>query len=249
MNTLKFLSILVTLVAISLATSFQLAWGQNYYYGLGVQHLTIVDSIITIKFDPSFPEENYGDFANEIEALNEGVAPHAMFMGFEVFHVNPGHDIESLLTVIRSEPEVILAYPAYKDTGGFVFKLNDRIVTRYNDSVTTSQMDSIQSVLGLELIEGPYDGIEMRVLRIASQSPATSLEVANMLYESGLVRYSLPDFPNALFHNQAPNDPLYRYQYHFYNDGQMGGKAGIDIDAERAWGITQSIEGRNICVS
>jgi hypothetical protein len=136
-----FLRKLVALIIISAPTAFHTAWGQDsYYYGLGVQPLAIVDSIITIKFDPLYPEENYGYFANEIEALNEGVAPHAMFMGFEVFHVEPGHDIESLLTVTRQEPEVTFAYPAYKDSGDFVFKLNDRIVTRLGVSLTGRQL-------------------------------------------------------------------------------------------------------------
>ena len=64
------------------------------------------------------------------------------------------------------------------------------------------------------------------------------LDVANSIYESGLVDWCHPDFITEF--KRFTNDPLFTQQYYLKNTGQNGGKAGIDINAEQAWAITQS---------
>jgi hypothetical protein len=75
---LKLLHKSVGLLLLAEALVFQITLGQDYYYGLGVQPLTKVDSIITIKFDPSYPQNHWGTFAYEIDALDTDhcSAPH-----------------------------------------------------------------------------------------------------------------------------------------------------------------------------
>ncbi len=66
------------------------------------------------------------------------------------------------------------------------------------------------------------------------------LEIANRIYESGLVEFSIPDFYIPIELNQV-NDPLFPLQFQMHNTGQViDGIAGvndIDVNALEAWDI------------
>ena len=68
------------------------------------------------------------------------------------------------------------------------------------------------------------------VLRIEGESSV--LDVANLIYESGLVDYSLPNFIADI--KRESDDPFYSSQYYLSNTGQLGGTAGIDINLNDA---------------
>lgn len=75
-----------------------------------------------------------------------------------------------------------------------------------------------------------------------------TLEIANRLYESGLVEYSQPAMFRPRLCAADPNDPIFQYQYNLYNYGQTGGVTGIDIDIRRAWEITFGIQDVHIAL-
>ena len=68
-------------------------------------------------------------------------------------------------------------------------------------------------------------------------------EIANVIYESGLVEWSHPNFWIPIV--KSSNDPLFGQQYYLKNTGQTGGVSGIDINVESAWCISK---GTNIKV-
>lgn len=59
--------------------------------------------------------------------------------------------------------------------------------------------------------------------------------IANTIYESGLVEWAHPNFLAPAV--STTNDPLFTNQWHLLNTGQFGGVTGIDINAEPAWEI------------
>ena len=61
-------------------------------------------------------------------------------------------------------------------------------------------------------------------------------EYANTIYESGLVKYSHPNF---ITQRSLTGDPYYSDQFYLNNTGQLGGTSGIDINAPEAWGFTK----------
>ncbi|WP_051638299.1 S8 family serine peptidase [Maribacter sp. Hel_I_7] len=75
---------------------------------------------------------------------------------------------------------------------------------------------------------------------------ARIFELANKLYESGLVEYSHPNFIGTLVKFQ--NDPLYPQQYYLNNTGQFGGTAGIDINGPQALTITEGLTDVKVAV-
>jgi len=79
----------------------------NYYYGLGQQPLYKCDSIITIKFDPSVPSQHSSDFVHMVEAIDETYAPEPMYVGFDVYHIENGHNIDSLLDVLNDRQDIL----------------------------------------------------------------------------------------------------------------------------------------------
>jgi serine protease len=79
----------------------------------------------------------------------------------------------------------------------------------------------------------PYGTLMLRVI-----GPQVSvIDLANEVYESGIVEYCHPDFIAELVRY---TDPLYPEQYYLNNTGQFGGTVNIDIDAPEAWDITLS---------
>jgi serine protease len=60
--------------------------------------------------------------------------------------------------------------------------------------------------------------------------------IVNTIYESGLVEWAHPNFVAPII--PATDDPLFNDQWHLRNTGQFGGTAGIDINVENAWAIT-----------
>lgn len=78
------------------------------------------------------------------------------------------------------------------------------------------------------------------------ESNANILEIANMIYESGMVEYSHPNFLADITLNQ--NDPLYPEQYYLNNTGQFGGIVGIDINGPEAWALSNGINNVRVAV-
>ncbi len=205
-NAMLFISIVIIILG------FQIGITQDsYYYGLEQQPLYQCDSIITIKFDPSVPLQHSETFAQIVNALDETFAPKPMYIGFDVYHVNDGHNIDSLLTVLNERTDVQYAYPAFYDSHETVLKLNDHFAIKYLETIIQSVIDSIELHYEVELINGPNEYTGLRVLRVTSNSPGTCLDIANAFYESGLVHYSHPDFACAELYDFEPNDPLFEY--------------------------------------
>lgn len=63
----------------------------------------------------------------------------------------------------------------------------------------------------------------------------SALDIANQVYESGLVDWSEPNFISPV----VQTNTLYSQQYYLNNTGQTGGTSGVDIDAPEAWAISQ----------
>lgn len=72
------------------------------------------------------------------------------------------------------------------------------------------------------------------------------LELANRIYESGLVEYCHPNFIMEI--EKFQDDLFYPDQYYLNNTGQFGGTPGIDINAPQAWAITTGLTDVRVAV-
>ncbi|MEW6015473.1 MAG: hypothetical protein AB1690_09130 [Candidatus Zixiibacteriota bacterium] len=182
---------------------------EHYYCRLGAIPLQVSDSIVTVKFNPLVPQPSIETFAATVEGLDESFVPERHDRGFYIFHVDAGYEIDSLIGNLYTKPVVELAFPAFTDTGeNAVFELSDLFVISYHNWVTQETMDSIQNYYHVQLEYGPYEITGSRGMLVTRQSGMNTLEIANRLYESGLVEYSQP----AMF-SRVGQYPRPRWQF------------------------------------
>ncbi len=99
-----------------------------------------------------------------------------------------------------------------------------------------------------ELVKGQFSIVKEKYgsYRVWVDDYANLLNFSNKIYESGLVEYCHPNFIMEIVRTQ--NDPLYPNQYHLNNTGQLGGSAGIDINAPQAWALGTGLFGVRVAV-
>lgn len=145
--------------------------------------------------------------------------------------------------------EIEFIKPAYKYQNQLMYYANEILVEPKNG---TSITEVIRSV-GVEKTVKIRGGKFFSVLEIAPSSDA--IDIANQLQESGLVKYSHPNFRVAVTLNQViPNDTYFTNQYYLRNTGQVfnpienhAGTSGADINASWAW--TSTTGSSNIAVA
>ncbi|HNN32040.1 MAG TPA: S8 family serine peptidase, partial [Chitinophagaceae bacterium] len=149
----------------------------------------------------------------------------------------------------NSKSEILIDLKKNKDTYSW-FELKDgkniiiptgEIIFKPKNGV---EYKSILSKLKLENKVEFKSINEYNYVMISTHEINSIFEIANNIYESGLVEFSHPNFwiPIEL----TTNDPLYNQQYYLKNTGQTGGTNGIDINVESAWCIST---GNNIRVA
>jgi hypothetical protein len=88
------------------------------------------------------------------------------------------------------------------------------------------------------------------VLQLHIKDVQKTIEIANKIFESGLVLFSMPDFYIPVVLNQQIQDPLFPQQFQMNNTGQIiNGVAGVndmDSNALEAWCLSA---GNNVTVA
>lgn len=62
-----------------------------------------------------------------------------------------------------------------------------------------------------------------------------AVHVAQSIFQSGRVRFAVPQFGRTSNPREIPNDPLFPDQWHLLNAGQNGGTPGEDLNIVSAW--------------
>lgn len=157
--------------------------------------------------------------ANSVRTINRLRSPGVLFIEFT-------QNAPGLASLIRSNPEIMAA--AYgmrlQGEGPPVFPTGEILLQ-------PKEGNDIRGILNL--IPGDYLSYEANkynTYTIRIQDWQQVINLANKIYESGLVRYSHPNFIAAIEKYQVtPTDPLYAQQY-YLNQGN-----NIDINAPQAW--------------
>jgi subtilisin family serine protease len=117
----------------------------------------------------------------------------------------------------------------------FKQSLPDNVINNYiNDNNFT-----IVQVLDL-------GGGKSYVLSISNNSGMNTLDVSNMVYNSGLVNWAEPNFYYSGLLSYVPNDQFFPRQWSIRNTGNnipegISGTAGCDMRVDSAWNITLGI--------
>jgi hypothetical protein len=118
----------------------------------------------------------------------------------------------------------------------------DRLLVRYRPEATADEVRALhQQVNATVLREFPLVS-GLQVVRIAEGTAIP--EMLQYYRSSPAVLYAEPDY--IVHAVGSPNDPQFPSQWSLQNTGQSGGKAGADIHATQAWGLTTG--NRNLVV-
>lgn len=102
---------------------------------------------------------------------------------------------------IKLKKEVTSCEPFYTTENGLDMGITDEIVVKYSPNISKEEQDSLGKLFKTKLIE---DNEIFQVLRVKKGDDA--LEIANWLYETGLVQYSHPSFITEGEFHHIPND-------------------------------------------
>lgn len=133
--------------------------------------------------------------------------------------------------------EVLSQFPSYivcKDSSEIF--ITDEINVKLISENDIRLLNKIALDYSLDIIPNAYLS-EWYILKCTSQTKYNALEMANILYESGMFEVSEPNFMGELSFN-CVNDPRFNKQWNLYNAGNNGYTAGVDINYCDANAIT-----------
>ena len=115
----------------------------------------------------------------------------------------------------------------------------DEILVRFKKETDAGAIASLLKKYNLSVMQ---KGELFHTLTIPAK--ANTLQLANLIMESGLAEFSHPNFYRDIIKNQVPNDEYFTSQWNLNNYGQVindghTGTPGADIDAPEAWNTTQ----------
>lgn len=141
---------------------------------------------------------------------------------------------------ILKQEDVKSCNPVYSINTGFEMGVTDEFVVRFHENVLPKEIDKLHKKYEVVVVktEDIY-----QLLKVPAGSDA--LEIANKYQESGLTRFSHPNFISDVeLHQAMPNDSYFVNQFSLHNTAQVFtdghfGTVDADIDAPEAWSITR----------
>ncbi|MGQ0765933.1 MAG: S8 family serine peptidase [Gemmatimonadota bacterium] len=149
-------------------------------------------------------------------------------------------DAESSATRLRSLPGVQFAEPSYRlVANGERIRLLNRLVVRFAEGVTPTQVDSFTKAFSLRLERPPRP--DSAFYEYLFQFPAGlekgALQHATAAAESPLVAWADIDKLADARRTYVPSDPFYSLQFHLRNTQYYNG-VRVDANVEQAWDLT-----------
>ncbi|ACF15033.1 peptidase S8 and S53 subtilisin kexin sedolisin [Chloroherpeton thalassium ATCC 35110] len=247
---MKYLSITIWLFVHLISLSY--AQDSFYYYHGERIELTPSDNEFYVTFKKDV------DKTKKRKALNKGkrfaTQSNESFVGRSI-RISTSNNLskterESFLDSLSQDESISSVHPTYRTPDGDTIYVKDDVIFQPKDD---NFIDVVKS-FNAEIIEIISLGSNKQVV-IKSTTGQSAIDLANALFESGLVVFAQPNFTFQCSASisriksdnttlaLSPNDPYYSTKQWFLNNtGQNGGTPGADISAEEAWEITQGSE-------
>ena len=150
-----------------------------------------------------------------------------------------GKEKDELKTFLEARKDVSTCQQSYKLENGLDIVLFDEIVVQFLPGVSKEQQEELNQKFKTKVI-ATYEIFQ--ILKVSKGNDA--LDIANRYFESGLVKFSKPNFLSNFEPFQVmPNDTYFNRQITCHNTGQVftdghSGTNDADIDAPEAWTLT-----------
>jgi thermitase len=224
---------LLLVVILAFAAQAQSNYWYYNYDGTSL-NFEVFDNLVAVRIDPNLPSWNAGEFAIEQECLIDTFGVESAPGDFFLFGIEPGYNLNYVMTLLRFEESVLMVNPVVRDNHGDRAKLDNSLSVIYKSTTTPAQIDSLQQAWQLTVREVLDDSALQIYFLDNDQRTSDDITVlARRYYESGLCLAVEPNLTMKGHYNS--NDAYYSEQWPLKNTGQHGGTPGADID----WEISQ----------
>ena len=147
--------------------------------------------------------------------------------------------LERLTTELIKDEKVYTLQPFYTLIDGLEMGVADEILIRFLPGITVKQQKELHLAFDVNVVKTTKIYQKLKV-----NKGGDALEIANKIYETGLVEFATPNFISyAELYQVIPNDTYFNMQITCHNTGQLftdghSGTNDADIDAPETWEIT-----------
>lgn len=207
-----------------------------YYYNNSKVYLSLDKSSVTLITENDFQKSSVNSLnLKEFNLKQENQNATYKYSNTEFQQIPSTVEYFQKLNMLNSNPKIIKAQPNFITADGKLVGMSNYFYVSLHNSNDYEHLMNFAKNKNVEVLyEIPYLPL-CYVLICNKNTIGSTLEVANSFYESGLFKYSVPDF---LSDDILSTDPLFNNQWSLKNTGQFNGISGIDIKAEQAWTIT-----------
>ncbi|MDQ1354120.1 MAG: hypothetical protein QG657_4429 [Acidobacteriota bacterium] len=247
-KTLIALSVCVCVMCVIVLFSMAAVKKELFYYGTTEKvMLTVPGNKIIVKLSPKV----------EIKVMFRKLAqfgkPEGVSERVFILVLKDTKRFEESLKTLKADNDVISANPVYLTDDKQEMGVTDEICLQFNDKIKDeAKKEILDKFKAVEISRTKPWEKYFSIISVGRDKNA--LEVANMIKESGMVKFAHPNFyARTYLHSFFPNDEFFPKQFYLHNTGQAtndghSGTADADIDAPEAWDITRGVNTITIAV-
>ncbi|MCB0569723.1 MAG: proprotein convertase P-domain-containing protein [Phaeodactylibacter sp.] len=153
----------------------------------------------------------------------------------------PASYLDSAMERLRAQSEVTFASHVYaleQDPVARIY-LTDEITLEFLEHTPQESIEAMMEEHGLGYVRQITGPARSYVFRLTSQAQANPLKLAYELHQRAEVANCEANVAIRAQHFYTPSDPLFREQWHLYNNGGLQLSQGSHVDATHAWDITR----------
>ncbi|MFN8282954.1 MAG: S8 family serine peptidase [Chitinophagales bacterium] len=211
---------------------------ETFYYSNQQKNIVEIDTTkLNVLFYPNSIDDSISALLSNTSKL---AIPNRNLL--KLYEVSEIKDVKFEFDILKRNTNVAYVWYKIRTDKNITLIPTNEILFELNEGFT---LDKITSLFKQDKIK--IKSVNKYGVVVAEVSECMDLfNYANQIYETGYVKYCHPNFWTESF--LCSNDTYYNDQYYLKNTGQFGGTAGIDINAEGAWSITNGSSNIKIAV-
>ncbi len=224
-----------------------------YYYDGARIYLTLDPSRVAVQFAPGASDAERRALTNqngEVESLDRAI--DAREARITLIPVKTGHDPLVAISKFGQQAQVASVGRVFHFQDGSAYAETGEFIARFKSNVSPVAIRLFNLANGVQTVRQQANSNDVLILRPLRGNPRSTLDLANTYAQSGLTEFAEPNFlivkpapkqarlaPTAVT-PVTPNDTNFSWQWALNYTGQYAGEQrGANINATRAWGLTQ----------
>ena len=221
-----------------------------YYYFSEIIYLSNRDDLVFLKFQTNESRES---FISEITSISSVqiwdpdksgtiIAPN--YYNALVIQAINGVFPATYLDQIKSRSEIVWA-THLTEYHGILSAVTNEFSVKLKSPSDYPTLEALVTEYSCELYHREWFENDVYSVRVPKDSKLGTIQLANFFHETGQFVFTAPVF--FVFDSFYSSDPKYSSQWGLKNTGQTG-IAGIDINIEQAWNITEGSSNVTVAV-